>query len=149
MPPTRSPRRTTAPAAGAEPWPGDWLRGALEVCVLAVLDEGPTYGYAITTRLEELGLGAVKGGTLYPLLARLEESGAVTVEWRPGDGGPGRKYFTLTDAGRTALATKGEAWTRFAATTAAVVTGTARRPAPAPAPLSSGRPAPSAAERHS
>lgn len=107
--------------APAEPWPGEWLRGALEVCVLAVLDDGPTYGYAITTRLEELGLGTVKGGTLYPLLARLEESGAVTVEWRPGEGGPGRKYFTLTDAGRASLAGKAAAWTRFAAITTAAL----------------------------
>ena len=125
---------TPTPAAGdaTEPWPGEWLRGALEVCVLAVLGDGPTYGYAITTRLEDLGIGVVKGGTLYPLLARLEESGTVTVEWRPGDGGPGRKYFTLTPHGRGLLATKGAAWTRFAATTAAVVTGALDHPAAAP-----------------
>lgn len=115
-------------------WPGEWLRGALEVCVLAVLAEGPTYGYAITTRLEALGLGSVKGGTLYPLLARLEESGAVTVEWRPGEGGPGRKYFTLTAAGRESLRTQGEAWTRFGAVTAAIVDGATTRTTPTPRP---------------
>lgn len=118
----------------SDPWPGEWLRGALEVCVLAVLADGPTYGYAITARLEDLGLGTVKGGTLYPLLARLEESGAVTVEWRPGEAGPGRKYVTLTSAGRTSLATKGAAWTRFAAVTCDVV---ARGAAPATAPARS------------
>lgn len=121
--PTTPRTPSPTPAAGVEPWPGEWLRGALEVCVLAVLAGGPTYGYAITSRLDELGLGAVKGGTLYPLLARLEESGAVTVEWRPGEGGPGRKYFTLTTRGREVLAAKGAAWTRFAGTTAAVVAG--------------------------
>ncbi|GEA88490.1 PadR family transcriptional regulator [Cellulomonas cellasea] len=142
--PTDATTRPVSPTVPVEPWPGEWLRGALEVCVLAVLDEGPTYGYAITTRLEELGLGNVKGGTLYPLLARLEESGAVTVEWRPGDGGPGRKYFTLTDRGRTALATRGTAWTRFAATTAAVVTDAAARHATAgrAAPAGPAEPAP-------
>lgn len=123
----------TAPprSTPVEAWPGEWLRGALEVCVLSVLEEGPTYGYAITTRLAELGLGTVKGGTLYPLLARLEESGAVTVEWRPGDGGPGRKYFTLTAAGRASLATHGAAWTRFAAVTSAIVAGGASTTSPA------------------
>ncbi|MGW6131368.1 PadR family transcriptional regulator [Cellulomonas sp. NPDC055163] len=126
--PTTTPPPSPTPAG--EPWPGEWLRGALEVCVLAVLDEGPTYGYAITTRLEELGLGAVKGGTLYPLLARLEESGSVTVEWRPGEGGPGRKYFTLTALGRAALAAKATAWTRFAATTSAVVARSAGHGSP-------------------
>ena len=61
-----------------DPWPGEWLRGVLDVCVLAVLAEGTTYGYAISARLDELGLGAVKGGTLYPLLTRLEQAGLVT-----------------------------------------------------------------------
>ena len=34
----------------ADPWPGEWLRGVLDVCVLAVLAEGTTYGYAISRR---------------------------------------------------------------------------------------------------
>ncbi|MBO3084600.1 PadR family transcriptional regulator [Cellulomonas fengjieae] len=105
----------------SDPWPGEWLRGVLDVCVLAVLAEGPTYGYAITARLDELGLGAVKGGTLYPLLARLEQADLVTTQWRPGVGGPGRKYFALTATGRAELARRGSAWRDFAELTAAIV----------------------------
>jgi len=104
-------------------WPSEWLRGALEVCVLAVLAEGPTYGYAITARLEDLGLGTVKGGTLYPLLARLEQAGQVSVEWRAGDGGPGRKYFELTPAGAVARAQQAERWLAFTALTGAIAAG--------------------------
>ena len=104
-----------------DPWPGEWLRGVLDVCVLAVLAEGTTYGYAISARLDELGLGAVKGGTLYPLLTRLEQGGLVTTQWRPGVGGPGRKYFTLTGDGRADLARRGAAWREFAALTSAIV----------------------------
>ena len=89
------------------------MRGVLEVCVLAVLDGGPTYGYAISASLEEAGLGAIKGGTLYPLLGRLEAAGLVEVQWRAGESGPGRKYYELNDAGRRALAEKSEAWRRF------------------------------------
>ena len=113
-------------------WPGEWLRGVLDVCVLAVLAEGTTYGYAISARLDELGLGAVKGGTLYPLLTRLEQAGLVTTTWRPGDGGPGRKYFELTDDGRADLARRGAAWRRFAELTSAIVhdPATSRRTAP-------------------
>lgn len=107
------------------PWPSEWLRGALEVCVLAVLADGPTYGYAITSRLGELGLGTVKGGTLYPLLARLEQAGHVSVEWRAGDGGPGRKYFELTEAGALARAHQADRWLAFTALTGSVVTGAA------------------------
>ena len=83
--------------------PSEWLRGVLELCVLRVMANGPTYGYAIAAELAEAGFGDIKGGTLYPLLARLEKTGLVTVEWRTGEGGPGRKYFTLTSAGRTEL----------------------------------------------
>ena len=50
-----------------ERWPAEWLRGVLELCVLAVVAEGETYGYAVISRLREAGLGTVKGGTLYPV----------------------------------------------------------------------------------
>jgi len=94
-------------------WPGEWLRGVLELCVLGVLAEGPTYGYAIAQCLDEAGLGTVKGGTLYPLLARLQAEELVVSAWQAGDGGPGRKFFTLTAAGRAELAARAELWDRF------------------------------------
>ena len=105
----------------SDPWPGEWLRGVLDLCVLAVLAEGTTYGYAISARLAELGLGAVKGGTLYPLLVRLEQADLVTTQWRPGVGGPGRKYFALTPAGRAELTRRGSAWHAFADLTVGIV----------------------------
>lgn len=83
--------------------PSEWLRGVLELCVLRVMAEGPTYGYAIAADLAAAGFGDIKGGTLYPLLARLQKNALVSIEWRTGEGGPGRKYFTLTAAGRDQL----------------------------------------------
>lgn len=94
-------------------WPGEWLRGALGLCVLGVLGNGPTYGYAISQQLSLAGLGTVKGGTLYPLLARLENDGLVESSWQAGDAGPGRKYSTITPAGRDELATRSQAWDQF------------------------------------
>lgn len=102
-------------------WPTEWLRGVLGLCVLRVLADGPTYGYAVAQRLEELGVGTVKGGTLYPLLGRLETAGAVVTHWRAGDGGPGRKYYELTPAGRAELDREAARWARFAHLTTAVV----------------------------
>ncbi|MEL4358116.1 MULTISPECIES: PadR family transcriptional regulator [unclassified Luteococcus] len=96
-----------------EGWPTEWLRGVLELSVLRILSDGPTYGYAIATRLEEIGLGTVKGGTLYPLLARLEEAGRVETKWQVGSRGPGRKYFRLTPDGQTYLAQESARWSRF------------------------------------
>ncbi len=89
------------------------MRGALGMSVLKVLEAGPTYGYAIATALEEAGLGSIKGGTLYPLLTRFESAELVTTQWRAGDGGPGRKYFSLTDAGRSELARQTAEWQAF------------------------------------
>jgi PadR family transcriptional regulator, regulatory protein PadR len=97
----------------AERWPGEWMRGVLSLCVLAVVAEGSTYGYAIAARLHEAGLGTVKGGTLYPILTRLETEGLVTSAWRDGDGGPGRKFFTLTAAGEQALRERADQWRVF------------------------------------
>jgi len=104
-----------------QPWPGEWLRGVLEVCVLRVLADGATYGYAIASRLAESGLGVVKGGTLYPLLNRLEAAGLVTAEWRAGDGGPGRKYYLLTEDGRQELQNTASQWSRFTEVTGAMI----------------------------
>jgi PadR family transcriptional regulator, regulatory protein PadR len=89
------------------------MRGVLSLCVLRVVADGPTYGYAIAGRLADAGLGAVKGGTLYPILTRLETDGLVTSSWEAGDGGPGRKFFTLTDAGAQALRERAEQWHVF------------------------------------
>ena len=102
---------TTEP--GTAPWPTEWLRGVLGVCVVHVIASGPTYGYAIASALAEAGFGTVKGGTLYPLLARLEERGLVEVEWHPGDGGPGRKFYALTAAGRVEHKRQSGDWLDF------------------------------------
>ena len=98
--------------AGGE-WPSDWLRATLGLFVLRALEAGPSYGYAIIGDLEQHGLGMIKGGTLYPLLTRYEAAGLVVTEWRPGEAGPGRKYFALTEHGRTELERLRLEWARF------------------------------------
>lgn len=102
-------------------WPAEWLRGVLELCVLRAVADGPTYGYQISARLERGGLGKVKGGTLYPLLKRFEVKQWVDVEWRPGEGGPGRKYYVLTAGGRQRLQQMGALWAHFTATATALL----------------------------
>jgi PadR family transcriptional regulator PadR len=99
--------------AGGAHWPSDWLRATLGFLALRALSAGPSYGYAIISELERSGFGTIKGGTLYPLLTRYETAGLVTTEWRAGDGGPGRKYFALTDRGRAELSRLSADWLRF------------------------------------
>ncbi|WP_068428998.1 PadR family transcriptional regulator [Piscicoccus intestinalis] len=99
--------------ATEQEWPSDWMRGVLGAAVLAVLARGPAHGYAIASDLADTGLGTVKGGTLYPLLGRLESAGHVSARWEPGDGGPGRKVYSLTPAGRDHLQHQARRWARF------------------------------------
>lgn len=104
-----------------EEWPTEWLRAVLGLAVLGVLDDAPAHGYAVAQRLAERGLGDVRGGTLYPLLGRLQDAGWVEGEWEPGSAGPGRKVFRLTPAGRRHLAEQGERWAAFCRTTGVVL----------------------------
>lgn len=73
----------------------------------------PTYGYAIANALADAGFGDIKGGTLYPLLSRLETNGLVETEWREGDGGPGRKYFLLSELGLRRYHQQAPLWRAF------------------------------------
>ncbi len=90
-----------------------WLKGVLDLLVLACLAEGESYGYEISKALAGAGLGEIKGGTLYPVLNRLEEAGLVVGEFRPAERGPGRRYYLLTGEGRRALAEQSESWLEF------------------------------------
>ena len=94
---------------------GGWLRGALDLAILAVLVEGDRHGYALAQRLAEHGLGQIKGGALYPVLGRLEAAGVVAADWQPGDGGPGRKVYAITPAGRDRLDAERDQWRAFTA----------------------------------
>ena len=96
-----------------------WLRAALPLCLLGLLEQGESYGYALQQQLRDAGLASVKAATLYPALGRLEEEGAVEIRWSAGEGGPGRKYYRLTEAGRERLTIESRAWQEFDA----VVTG--------------------------
>ncbi|NNJ63767.1 MAG: PadR family transcriptional regulator [Dactylosporangium sp.] len=90
------------------------MRGLLDICVLALLASGESYGYELTQALECAGLGQVQGGTLYPVLLRLERAGLIEAAWRAGETGPARKYYRLTAAGRHELGAGGAAWLAFA-----------------------------------
>ena len=98
-------------------WSTEWLRGFLPFFVLHALSAGPSYGYAISAELAHSGIGGVKGGTLYPLLSRQEAAGFVSTEWKPGAGGPGRKYFALTLAGDDELDRLRNEWAAFVTAT--------------------------------
>ncbi|NJP66349.1 PadR family transcriptional regulator [Streptomyces sp. ventii] len=92
-----------------------WLRGVLPLALAAVLARGDQHGYALVQELAAGGFGNIRGGALYPVLGRMENDGLVEARWEPGEGGPGRKVFRLTDAGGERLREEAENWQRFSA----------------------------------
>jgi PadR family transcriptional regulator, regulatory protein PadR len=86
------------------------LRGVLDLCLLAVMGEGPAYGYEMTKRLGQRGLSIVGEGSIYPLLGRLERDGLVDTHRAASNGGPPRKYYRLSGQGQRALAVGIDEW---------------------------------------
>ena len=92
-------------------------KGVLEMLVLEAVCAGPTYGYELLGRLRERsgGLFALKEGTLYPILYRLEDDGFVTASWSAGEGRTApKKIYTATAAGQAEALRRRTVWGRFA-----------------------------------
>jgi PadR family transcriptional regulator, regulatory protein PadR len=86
------------------------LRGVLDLCLLAVMQDGPAYGYEMTKRLRTRGLAIVGEGSIYPLLGRLERDGLVETYRAASNGGPPRKYYRASRDGERALAAGVSDW---------------------------------------
>lgn len=86
------------------------LRGVLDLCLLAVIGEGPAYGYEMTKRLRARGMPIVGEGSIYPLLGRLERDGLVATRREASNGGPPRKYYSLSSDGKQSLETGVAEW---------------------------------------
>jgi PadR family transcriptional regulator PadR len=88
-------------------------KGVLELCVLTLLSRADAYGYEIASRLmQEVGMGE---GTIYPLMRRMQEDGLVSTYLVEGPGGPPRKYYRMTEAGRATLKAQHSEWKAFIA----------------------------------
>src|SRR5258708_39173463 len=76
-------------------------KGALELCVLALLARRESYAYEIASRLAvSVGMGE---GTIYPLMRRMQNDGLVDTRLAESNSGPSRNYYRLTPAGRAAF----------------------------------------------
>lgn len=97
-------------SAGGPQWPAAWLRTALPTAILAVLAGGERHGYTLATELEGRGFGRPRGGSLYPLLGRLEEDGLIASTWESSETGPGRRTYRLTAQGAAQLDQERAQW---------------------------------------
>jgi DNA-binding PadR family transcriptional regulator len=100
------------------------LKGHLDGLLLAVLEAGPLHGYAVIEALRTTSGGTfdLPTGTVYPALHRLETVGLVSSAWAEFSGRR-RRIYTLTAAGRRALADYRRAWHEFAGAVASVMNG--------------------------
>ena len=91
------------------------LTGMIEMLVLEVTSEGPTYGYQIARTIETRSQGVfeMKEGSLYPALHRLERQKLLASHWEEAEGRR-RKYYRLTAAGKHALAERRKEWAELA-----------------------------------
>lgn len=96
-------------------------KGALELCVLALLSKADSYAYEIASRLaDSIGMGE---GTIYPLMRRLQTDGLVETYLVESSSGPSRKYYRLTEAGKASFNSQKSAWTSFSGAVAGILGG--------------------------
>jgi transcriptional regulator len=91
----------------------DVWQGTLALMVLKNLDVlGPQHGYGIARRIEQISgeLLAVNHGTLYPVLAKLEQEECITTEWGTSENNRRAKFYRITKAGRRQLESERQHW---------------------------------------
>lgn len=92
------------------------IPGTLKALVLKAVSSGPMHGYAIVRWIQEQthDVLAVEEGVLYPTLHRLERDELLVSEWGVNDTGRRAKFYSLTEAGSTALKHEIASWRRRA-----------------------------------
>jgi PadR family transcriptional regulator PadR len=91
----------------------DVQQGTLALMVLKTIDVlGPQHGYGIARRIEQISgdLLSVNQGTLYPVLLRLEQEGAVASEWAPSENNRRARFYKVTRTGRKLLEAEKRDW---------------------------------------
>lgn len=105
-------------------------KGVLEMLVLRLICERPTYGYELLQRLKEQSHGrfSLKEGTLYPILYRLEDDGMITAKWSQGEGRAApKKIYEATEAGHQENIRRIMVWQEFEETVNALLPGGDRK----------------------
>ncbi len=91
------------------------LRGVTDSLLLSLVGELPTYGYQLIKELERRSGGyfKVRGGTIYPVLRRLEKAELISSHWQQITKRQRRRYYQVTEKGRQVLAERLAEWQDF------------------------------------
>ena len=103
----------------------EFLTGTVGVLLLSLLGERAMYGYEILQEAERRSAQQfqLKEGTVYPALHQMERAGLVTAQWRQGESGRARKYYSLTAKGRRQAASKRRQWDAISSAMRAILRG--------------------------
>lgn len=95
----------------------DLPQGTLDLLILKALSLGPQHGWAVADRIRQISRDAlaVRQGSLYPALHRLQRRGWIKASWGTSDNNRRAKYYDLTAKGRARLGSETDAWRRFVA----------------------------------
>jgi PadR family transcriptional regulator PadR len=91
----------------------DVWQGTLALMVLKTLQAmGPQHGYGIARRIEQTSdeLLSINHGTLYPVLLKLVQEGAIAAEWGVSDNNRRAKFYRITKTGQKQLAAALSDW---------------------------------------
>ncbi len=87
-------------------------KGVLEYCILSILSKKDSYASDILQKLKEARLIVVEG-TLYPLLTRQKNAGFLSYRWEESSQGPPRKYYKLSETGKSFLEEMDQSWSEL------------------------------------
>jgi PadR family transcriptional regulator, regulatory protein PadR len=91
----------------------DVQQGTLALMILKTLEVlGPLHGYGVARRIEQISgdLLALNQGTIYPVLFRLEQEGAIASERGASENNRRARFYRLTRAGQKMLQTETRDW---------------------------------------
>jgi PadR family transcriptional regulator PadR len=95
-------------------------KGILEFCILQIISRGEVYASDMLEELTSAKIMVVEG-TLYPLLTRLKNSGLLDYKWVESSSGPPRKYYVLTENGKSFLEQLETTWKELQESVAQII----------------------------
>lgn len=103
--------------------PTGLVQGTLDLLILTILAPEPMHGWAIAQRIRQMSKEVLRVGqsALYPALHKLEQQGWIKAEWKVSENNRRARYYSLTRAGRKALAQEADDWERLSAAISLIV----------------------------
>lgn len=99
-------------------------QGTLALMVLKTLSAmGPQHGFGLARRIEQTSdnLLSINQGTLYPVLLRLEQDGAIASQWGVSENNRRAKFYKITRSGQKLIDAEVTQWTKAASIVARFV----------------------------